>query len=103
MRFFLFDLLELVSFDKLYLFDDEFDNDGYVSGSPGTFAFPFSSNKSVGSAGESVGNVSGIGFGDFFLTGIESLGDIFSLVIFVPRVVDSKGVQLIESFWRPQY
>ena len=36
---FLFDLLELISFDQFYLFDDESGNDGSGSGSPGTCSF----------------------------------------------------------------
>ena len=66
-RFFLFDLIELVSFDKLNFFDQS-ENYGSGSGSP---------DKYVGSAGD-------IGFGDFVLTGIESLGNVVPLVVFVP-------------------
>ena len=80
-----------MSFDELYLFDDESDGDGSGSGSPGTRAFPFCSGKYVGS-------VSGVGSGDFVLTGIKSLGDV---VMFVPRGVNSKGGQFIELFWCP--
>ena len=46
--------------------------------------FPFCSGKSVGS-------VSGVGSGDFVLTGIESIGDTVPLFVFVPRGVESKG------------
>ena len=87
---YLIDLLELVSFDEVYLFNES-DNDGSGSGSPST---------SIGSAGESVGRVSGAGYGIFFPTGIESLSDVVTLVKFVPRGVDSKGVRLIGSLWR---
>ena len=83
------------------MFDDESDNFGSGSGSPGTCAFLFCSGKSVGSAGESVGGISGVGSGVFFLTGIESIGDVFPLVVFVPIGFESKGGQLIEIFWRP--
>ena len=75
-----FDLLELLLFDKLYFFDES-DNDGSEFGSPG---------KYVGSVDESVGSVSGVGSGDFVTTGIESLGEVVLLVVFVPRRVDSK-------------
>ena len=34
-----------MSFDELYLFDDEPDNDGSGSGSPGMCAFPFFSRN----------------------------------------------------------
>ena len=108
----MFDLLELVSFDKLYFFG-EYDNDWPRSGSSGTFAFPFPSRKSVGSAGEFVGSVSGAGSSDFAPIEIEAIGDVVPLVMFVPRGVQSKGGQLIgieskgspliEPFWRPKY
>ena len=74
-----------MSFDGLYFFDDESDNYGYGSGSPGTFAFPFFSGKFVCSVCESVGSVSGVGFCIFVPTGIKSLGDVVSLIVFVPR------------------
>ena len=70
-----------MSFEELDFFDES-DNYGSVSGSPGT---------SVGSSGESVGSVRGVGFGNFFPTGIESLDDVVPLVVFVPSRVDSKG------------
>ena len=73
---------------------------GLDPGSPGMCTFPFCSGKSIGSAGESVGSVSGLGSGDFVLTVIESLGDVVPLVVFVPRGVESKGGRLIESFLR---
>ena len=86
----------MLSFDKVYLFDDESDNDGSGSRSPGTCDFPFCSE-------EYVGRVIGVGSGDFVLTGIESIGDIVPLVVFVPRGVEFKGGQIIELFWRPKY
>ena len=43
--------MELLYFDKLDLFNDESDDDGSESGSPGTCAFPFCSGKSVVSVG----------------------------------------------------
>ena len=88
-----------MSFEKLDFFDDESDNDGSGSGSPNTCTFPFCSGKSIGSVGKSIGRVSGVGSGLFVLTGIESIGDVFPLVVFVPRGVESKGGQLIEIFW----
>ena len=68
-------------------FFDESDSYGYGSGSPGG----------------SVGSTSGIGFGDFVLTGIESIGDVVLLVVFVPRGVKYKVGQPIGIFWRPKY
>ena len=65
---------------------DEYDKDGSVSGSPG---------NSVGSADDK-------GFGDVVPTGIESLGGIVVLDLFVPIGVDSKGSWLIGSFRRPK-
>ena len=79
-----------MSFKELDFFDDESDNDGSGSGSPGTPAFPFCSYKYVGSIGESVGSVSGIGSGNFVPNGIESLGDVVPLVLFIPRGVKYK-------------
>ena len=38
----------------------------------------------------------------FVPTGIESIGDVLPLVMYVPKVVDSKGGWLIEIFWRPK-
>ena len=57
-------------------FFDESDSYGYGSGSPGG----------------SVGSASGIGFGDFVLTGIESIGDVVLLVVFVQEESSTKLV-----------
>ena len=78
------DLLELLSFDKLYLFEDESDKYGSGSGSPGKCNFPFF-------YGNSVGRVSGIDSRVFVLTEFESIGDVVLLFVFTPRGVDSKG------------
>ena len=43
--------MELLSFDQLYLFDGESDNDGSRYRSPGMCAFQFCSGKFVGSVG----------------------------------------------------
>ena len=83
-RFFLFDLLELLSFDGLFLFGVESDDDGSGSGSPGICAFPFCSGKPVGS-------VSVVGSGHFVPTGIELIGDVVPLVVLIAKGVDSKG------------
>ena len=88
---FLFDLMELVPFNELDLFDDESDNDGYGSGSAVTCAFPFFSD-------EFVGRGSGVGYGVFVPTGIDSIGEVVPLVVFVPNGVESKGGRLIEMF-----
>ena len=58
----------MLSFEELYLFDDESDYDGSGSGYPGTCALPVCSDKSIGSFEKSVGGVSGIGSGVFFPT-----------------------------------
>ena len=70
-RFFLIDLLELLSFEKLDFFDDESDIDGSGSGSPGMWPLKFFSDESIGSVGESVGRVCGVGSGVFVPIGIE--------------------------------
>ena len=67
----------MLSFDGLYLFNDDSDDDGSGSRSPGMCALPFFS-------GNSVGCVSGVGSGIFVPTGIESIGDVIPLVTFVP-------------------
>ena len=46
--------------------------------------FHFPLEKYVGSAGEYVGSVSGIGSGDFVQIVIESFGDVVMLVMFIP-------------------
>ena len=84
-------MLEFILFDKLDLFDDESDDDGSVSGSPGMCAFPFCSGKFVG-------GFSGVGYGVFVPTGIESIGDVFPLVVFVSIGVEYKGGRLIYCF-----
>ena len=38
----------------------------------------------------------------FLLTGIESIGDVVLLFMFVPTGVESKGARLIELFWAPK-
>ena len=96
----------MVSLDKLDFLGGDSEKDGSGSGSPGTCAFPFYSGKSVGS-------VSGVGSGIFVPTGTESLGDVVTLVLFVPRGFESKGSRiivfeskcgrLIESFWHQKY
>ena len=100
--FFLIDLLELISFDELDIFDDESDENGSGCRSPGTFAFSFCFVKSSSSVDEYVGCVRGVGSGVFFLTGIDSIGDVVPLDVFIPRGVESKCGQLIELFWRPK-
>ena len=84
------------------MFGDEYDNDGSVSGSLGTCNFPFCSDKPVGIVEKSVCGVSGVGFGVFVPTGIESIDDVVLLSVFVPRVVESKSSRLIELFLRPK-
>ena len=57
---------------RLFFFDDDSDNDGSGSRSYGTFAFPFCSVNYVGC-------VSAVDSGVFAPTGIESIGDFFSV------------------------
>ena len=79
---FLINLLELLSFHELDLFNDDSNDDGYGSGSPGMCTFTFFS-------GDYVGFVSGVGSGVFVPTGIKLIGDVVSLVLFVPRGFES--------------
>ena len=74
LRLILFDLLEYLSFEKLYIFDVDSDHDGSGSGYPDTWAFPFSL--------KSVGSVSGVGSGNLPPIVIESLGDAVLLFVF---------------------
>ena len=78
------------------MFDDESKDDGSRSGSPGTCVFPFFYGRSVGSVGESVVRVCGVGTGGFVPTGIESIGGVVPLVVFVSRGVESKSGRIIE-------
>ena len=100
----------MLSANKSDLLDNDYDDDGSDSGSYGTCAFPFCFEQSVGRVDYSVGCVAesifcvcGVGCGAFFMTGIESIGDFFLLVVFVLKGVNSKGGQLIELFWRPKF
>ena len=88
----------MLSFDKSDSFDDESDDDGSEYGSAGTCPFPFRFDESVVLVGYSLGRVSGV----ISLTGIQSIGDIFPLVVFVPKGVNFKVGRLIEIFLRPK-
>ena len=68
------------------------DDDGSDSGSAGTCAFNSRFDESVGRLGDSVGRVDesvglvfDMGSGFFVPTGIESIGDVVVLVVFVPK------------------
>ena len=96
MRFRLFFfLLRLLLLYLLYLLvlyqsnslDYESYNDRSDSGSSSTYSFP---DFSLGSD-NSVGCVSGLGYGIFVPTGVESKFDIFVFVVFVLIGVKSKG------------
>ena len=93
----------MVSFDKLNSSNDESDNDGSDSRFAGMCAFTFCFNESVGHVGEYVGRFSVIESVIFVLTVIESIGNVVPLVVFVPKGVESKSGQLIETFCRPKY
>ena len=88
----------MVSFEESDSRNDESDNDGSDSGSAGICSFPFRFDESVGRVGDStfhvgdyVGCVSSMGSGVFVPTGIVSIGDFSSLVVFMPKRVESKG------------
>ena len=78
--------------------DDKSNYGGSDSGSAGTCAFSFRFEYSIGCVedsdgcvDDSVGCVRGVGYGFFVLTGIESIGDVVLLVVFIPIRVYSKG------------
>ena len=78
--------------------NDESDDDGSVCESPGKCSFPCFYDESVGSVGESVGCVLGVGSVVSVPTVIESIGEVVLLVVFVPIGVKSKGGLLIIYF-----
>ena len=99
----------MVSFEESDSFDDESGDDGSDSGSNGTCSFPFYFHESVGGVGDSVGRVeysvgrvSSVGSEVFVLAGIDSIGDVVPLAVFVPKGVQSRGCRIIEIFWRPK-
>ena len=69
---------EISIFRRIRFFDDESDDDGSGSGPPGRCNFPFCSINTVG-------RVSGVGSDIFVTPGIESIGDVAPLFVFVPR------------------
>ena len=84
------------------MLNDEYGDYGIDSRSAGRCNFYFRFDASVGSVGKYVGCVRGVGSEFFVPTGIESIGDVVLVVVFVPRGVESKVGQLIGSFWRPK-
>ena len=84
-------MLYLLSSDKSDLIDDESDDDGFNSGSSGKYAFSLSFK-------DSVGHISGLGFGIFSLIRVNSKCDIVVFVLFMSIGVKYKGVRPIELF-----
>ena len=80
----------MLSSEKSDSLDDEPENDGYDSGSAGTCAFTFRFDEYVGRVDNFVGRVRGVGSGVFLMTGIDSIGEVVPLVVFVPIGVESK-------------
>ena len=80
-----------MSLEESYFLDDESDNDGSDSGSSGTFNFPFCFY-------DSVGHVSGLGYGGFVPIGVKSKCDVVRFFVFVPIGVESKCGKLIGMF-----
>ena len=85
----------MLSLDKSDYLDGEYDDDGSDSRSADMFSFPLRFY-------DSVGRVRGVGSGFFFPVGIKSIGDVVTLLVFVPIGVESKGGRLIEIFWHPK-
>ena len=87
MRCLLFDLMYFLSSEKSDLLNDESDDDGYDSGSSGTYSFcAFSLCFD-----NSVGSVSPLGYVFFAPTVVGFKGDIFAYDVFVPTGFESKG------------
>ena len=83
----------MVSFDESDLFDYESENDGSESRSSCMCYFILRLDNTVG-------HVSGLGYGVIVPTVVESKCDNFAFFVFVSIVADSKGGQLIKMFWR---
>ena len=64
--------------------------------------FTFHFDGSVGRVDNSVGHFCDVGSDVFVPIGIESTSDVVPLVVFIPKVVDSKSGRLVELFWRPK-
>ena len=60
--------------------------------------FYFCSDESVGIVDDSYGSVSGVGSVVSVLKGIKSIDDLVMLVMFVPKLFESKCRQHIEIF-----
>ena len=69
---------------------------GSDSGFAGTCAFTFFFDEYVGRVDKFLGRVCGMGSGVFLMIGIESIGDVVPLLVFVPIGVESKWGRLIE-------
>ena len=81
----------MLSSNKSDSLDDESDNDRSDSGSAGTCDFTFRFEKYVvhvdnfvGRVDDSIGRVCWVRSGVFVLIGIDSIGEVFLLVVFVP-------------------
>ena len=81
----------MISFDESDLLDDESDDDGSDSGSAGTCAFTFFFEYTIGCVDDYVGCVCGMCSGVFVLIGIELIGVVVLLVVFILIGVESKG------------
>ena len=95
----------MVSTDKSDSIDDKSGDDGSDSRSAGTFPFPFRFEDSVGHVDDSVGRIDNsvgrvpvVEYGFFVTTVNESIGDVVTLVVFVPKGVSLNyfGVQSID-------
>ena len=88
------DFLYSLSSDKSDSLDDEPDDNGSDSGSSCTCSFPLYFD-------DYVGRVSGLGYGGFIPTVVNSKCDIFDFVVFVPIGVNSKVFFLKFLFFTP--
>ena len=83
----LFALLYFLSSDELDFLNDESDNDGYESGSSGSYSFHAFSLR----FDNSFGSFSGLRSEVFVPTGVDPKCDIFAFDVFLPTGGKSKG------------
>ena len=82
----------MLSYNESDFLHDESDYDGSDSGSASMCDFTFRFDESADRIGKSVGRARGVGSGVFVPIGIKSIGEVFPLVMFATKGVNSKVV-----------